>query len=83
MKKEGKNSAVVAAERKEAAELAADILRITATIPPHIVNTPGVMFSRDFKARMVKARLLASAMTKDLYKLRAAMQDVKHYYRTN
>ncbi|MEJ7804370.1 MAG: hypothetical protein WKG03_00395 [Telluria sp.] len=80
MKKDAKLPSVVAAEKAEANALAENILRITERIPSSVINHPGVMYARDFKARMVKARLLSTATTKNLLKLRAAMQDVRHYY---
>lgn len=81
MRKEGKNPAVIAAEREEAQHLAKTILSMTERIPSHVINTPGVMYAQQFKAAMAKARAVANASTKNLAKLRAAMQDVNFYYR--
>ena len=81
MKKDPKSAAVVADERREANELAAEILRLTERIPQHVMNAPGVMAARMFKERITKARTVASATTKNLSKLRMAIQDVNHYYK--
>lgn len=81
MKKEGKLPAQIAAERAEAKELAATILKLTERIPQHVMDTPGVMYARQFKESMSKARTVASAGTLSLHKLRTAMNDVNFYYR--
>lgn len=81
MKKDAKPLHVIQAERREAEELAATILRLTERIPKHVMDTPGVMFARQFKERMFKARQVASHSVLNLHKLRAAMSDVNHYYR--
>jgi hypothetical protein len=81
MKKDPKPLHVIAAERREAEELAADILKLTERIPQHVMNAPGVMAARRFKESMSKARTVASAKTLNLAKLRLAMNEVKFYYR--
>lgn len=81
MKKEAKLPGVIAAERAEAKELADKILKLTERIPQHVMDTPGVMYARQFKETMFKARTVASASSLSLPKLRNAMNDVNFYYR--
>lgn len=83
MKKDAKPAHVVAAERREAEELAARILKLTERIPQHVMDTPGIMFAKRFKEQMFKARQVASHSVLNLHKLRAAMQEVNHYYKTD
>lgn len=83
MKKDAKLPAVIAAEKAEAAELAAKIMKMTERIPQHVMDTPGVMYAQQFKASMTKARQIATQKTLSLPKLRTAMNDVNFYYRSN
>ena len=72
---------VIAAERREAEELAARILKLTERIPQHVIDTPGVMAARKFKESMTQARTVAASKVMNLHKLRAAMSEVNHYYK--
>lgn len=83
MKKDPKPAHQIAEERKEAETLAAEILRLTSNIPKHVMDAPGVMAARLFKERMSKARTVALSPQRQLHRLRAAMQDVHHYYKTD
>ena len=58
-----KSQMQIDAERKEAADLAASIIKMTSSIPPRIVNGAGVNLIRQYKAAATKAVSVAKAKT--------------------
>ena len=75
-----KSQMQIDAERKEAADLADSILKMTSSIPPRIINGAGINLVRQYKAAATKAVSTAKAKTLNLTKLREQHAAIRSFY---
>lgn len=67
-------------DARESEILVADILRMTGTVPPKVMNASNSTAAKQFKEHATKARGVAMLRTRNLAKLRAAYALISPYY---